>query len=151
MSGRVSGPSSGEGGHEDPSPLVAPRRRILVVDDDPVIQTLVSAVLEKAGHEVVLADDGAGAVAAAARDAFDLILIDLNMPVMDGAEAAGHIRAAEGTRRHVPIVALTATADQGERDRCLALGVDAFLTKPFNRDGLLGAVERFAGVAPSGR
>jgi len=143
------GPVSDQGGHEKPSPPVAPRRRVLVVDDDPVIQVLVSAVLEKAGHEVALADDGAGAVAAAARDDFDLILIDLNMPVMDGAEATGRIRAAEGTRRHVPIVALTATEDKSERERCLLCGVDAFLTKPVDRDGLLGAVARFAGpVSP---
>ena len=126
-------------------------RQILVADDDPVMQVLVSAFLEKAGYRVTLADDGAEAVAAVARQTFDLILIDLNMPVMDGATAAARIRAGEAHGRRVPIVALTAAVGTAEQAHALASGIDAFLAKPFDRDGLLSTVARYAGPAPADR
>jgi len=135
-------------GQEDSLNAASParsRQRILVADDDSVIQMLVTAFLEKAGYVVAQADDGQQAVAAAARHPFDLILIDLNMPVMGGAEAAGLIRADEAPGRRTPIIALTATTSEAERACCLAAGIDALLAKPLDRDRLLETVTRFAG------
>ena len=119
-----------------------PPLRILLAEDSPMIQTLVVAVLETAGHQVQLVENGALAVEVAAAASFDLILMDLNMPIMDGLEAAGRIRAAESGRRRVPIVALTANATSRDLERCTAAGMDGFLTKPIDLDLLLTTIGR---------
>jgi signal transduction histidine kinase/CheY-like chemotaxis protein len=109
--------------------------RILLAEDNVVNQRVAMRVLEKAGHHVTLAHDGRAAVDAwAAEDAahpFDLILMDVQMPVLDGFQATGMIREQEQkTGRHISIVAMTARAMQGDRERCLAAGMDDYLTKP---------------------
>ncbi|HLK64373.1 MAG TPA: two-component regulator propeller domain-containing protein [Bryobacteraceae bacterium] len=107
--------------------------RVLLVEDNAVNQKLMCRLLEKAGHQVHVANDGANAVDAARTQTFDLILMDLQMPGMDGFEATAQIRQREtsGTTR-VPIIALTAHAMHNHREQCLRSGMDGFLSKPVN-------------------
>ena len=117
---------------------------VLVVEDTPVNQVLCRAVLVKAGHRVSLADDGAQALEMLERERFDVILMDMQMPVMDGLEATRRIRAREQvTGGHLPIVALTANAMEKDRLRCLEAGMDDFVTKPFRADTVLAAITQF--------
>jgi len=105
--------------------------RIMLAEDNLVNQTLAVRLLERAGHSVLVATNGREAVTAFRGEAFDLILMDVQMPEMDGLEATAAIRAAEADAgTHVPIVAMTAHAFAEDRERCLAAGMDAFLTKP---------------------
>jgi CheY-like chemotaxis protein len=106
--------------------------RILVAEDNIVNQSLVAAVLEKAGYQIVLAADGHEALEYFERQAFDLILMDVQMPRMDGLAATAAIRAAEKTGKHMPIVAMTAHAMKGDRELCIQAGMDDYLTKPVN-------------------
>ena len=107
---------------------------VLLAEDNIVNQRLGTRLLEKMGHRVTLASNGADAVLAAhATTPFDLILMDVQMPEMNGFEATGRIREREQrTGEHVPIIALTAHAIQGDQDRCLAAGMDDYLSKPLN-------------------
>ena len=105
--------------------------RVLLAEDNPVNQRLVVKLLEKRGHQVTVAANGRDAVAEAGKKAFDLILMDVQMPEMDGFEATALLREREkqtGTR--VPVIALTAHALKGDRERCLEAGMDGYLTKP---------------------
>jgi signal transduction histidine kinase/DNA-binding response OmpR family regulator len=116
--------------------------RVLIAEDNLVNQRLVTRMLEKRGHFVVVAGNGREAVEALEKESFDLVLMDLQMPVMDGFEATTAIRKKEGDRGiHVPVVALTAHAMKGDREKCLAGGMDGYLTKPIRPhelDELLG-------------
>ncbi|HYB60991.1 MAG TPA: response regulator [Methylomirabilota bacterium] len=109
------------------------RLRVLLAEDNPINQRLVMRMLEKRGHFVTLAENGREAVQALARQPFDLVLMDVQMPEMDGYEATAAIRANErgGTRRQ-PIFALTAHAMKGVEERCIAAGMDGYLTKPID-------------------
>jgi PAS domain S-box-containing protein len=123
------------------------RLRILLAEDNPVNQKLAAALLHRAGHEVVLAGTGKEALAALERRPFDLILMDVQMPEMDGLKATAAIRAGEaGTGRHVPILAMTAHAMKGDRERCLAAGMDGYLAKPIQPRELFQAL---AGLLPA--
>ena len=105
--------------------------RILLAEDSLYNQKLAVALLERRGHQVVVANNGSEAVAAAQAQPFDLVLMDVQMPDMDGLEATLAIRAQEaGTGRHLPIIAMTAQAMKGDRERCLESGMDDYLTKP---------------------
>jgi CheY-like chemotaxis protein len=105
--------------------------RILVAEDNAVNQRLVIRLLEKRGHRVVLAADGRQAIEALDQGSFDLVFMDVQMPETDGLEATGIIRKKEEkTGKHQPIIALAAHAMTGDRDRCLAAGMDGYLTKP---------------------
>jgi CheY-like chemotaxis protein len=107
--------------------------RVLLAEDNPVNQLLAQRMLEKAGHEVVTARDGREAIAAWQREAFDVILMDVQMPVLNGFEAVADIRAVEsGTSRHQFIVAMTAHSLKGDRERCLEAGMDSYLSKPID-------------------
>jgi hypothetical protein len=118
--------------------------RVLLVDDNEVNRRLAAIMLERAGHEVLPVTDGAQAVAAVAAETVDLVLMDVQMPVMDGLEATRRIRAlADPARARVPIVAVTAGVMQGDDARCLAAGMDGHIGKPFDRARLLSAVERW--------
>jgi CheY-like chemotaxis protein len=115
--------------------------RILVAEDNPINQVVAVRLLEKHGHTVVVAATGREAVAAVQGGGFDLVLMDVQMPEMDGFEATAAIRAAEPRAdRRLPILALTALAMSGDRERCLAAGMDGYLTKPIQGDHLLQAV-----------
>jgi two-component system sensor histidine kinase/response regulator len=122
---------------------------ILLAEDNEVNQLLASRVLEKLGHRVTIANNGEEAVAALAREHIDLILLDVQMPVMGGFEAAAAIRAeeADGARR-IPIIALTANAMDGDRERCLAVGMDDHLSKPFTARELEAALQRWLPAHP---
>jgi two-component system, sensor histidine kinase and response regulator len=133
-----------------PSDAATPCRalRILVAEDNRVNQIVIVRMLEKAGHHVSLAANGREAVDAVAREAYDLVMMDCQMPELDGFEASRAIRAGEaGTARHIPIVALTANATQGDRDRCLAAGMDDYLTKPVTADRLVAALARWGSAS----
>jgi signal transduction histidine kinase/ligand-binding sensor domain-containing protein len=117
-------------------------RKILVVEDNPVNQVVAVRLLEKRGHLVTVAADGREAVAAVRRERFDLILMDVQMPEMDGFEATAIIRQAEtGTGRHVPIVAMTARAMKGDEERCRVAGMDGYLPKPIRSPDLYAIVD----------
>jgi CheY-like chemotaxis protein len=120
------------------------RGRILLVEDQEVNQIIARKFLESAGAEVEVAAHGLEALDRLAGNRYDLILMDCQMPEMDGFQATERIRALEdATGEHLPIVAMTAHAMAGDRDRCLAAGMDDYLTKPINRDTLLRAVARW--------
>jgi two-component system sensor histidine kinase/response regulator len=122
--------------------------RVLVAEDNRVNRKLVTTLLRKRGHQVQAVDNGRKAVDALAGSAgarIDVVLMDVQMPEMGGLEATGAIRASEaGTSRHVPIIALTAHAMQGDRQRCLDAGMDGYLAKPIDVNELIATVEGFA-------
>jgi PAS domain S-box-containing protein len=124
------------------------RLRILVAEDNLVNRKLVTRLLQKRGHLITAVDNGRAAVAALTADPqkrFDVVLMDVQMPEMNGLEATAAIRTHEQQRGgHVPIIALTAHAMQGDRDRCLEAGMDAYLAKPIDVDELITTVESCA-------
>jgi CheY-like chemotaxis protein/HPt (histidine-containing phosphotransfer) domain-containing protein len=127
-------------------PAAARPLRVLLAEDSPVNQRLAVGLLELHGHKTTVAGNGREAVAAldvpaGAECPFDLVLMDLQMPEMDGLQATAAIRAREeGTGRHVPIIALTAHAMKSDRDRCLAAGMDAYVSKPIRTRDLFAAM-----------
>jgi CheY-like chemotaxis protein/HPt (histidine-containing phosphotransfer) domain-containing protein len=117
-------------------------RRVLLAEDNVVNQAVVAAIMRTHGHSIVTVDNGAQAVAAVLQSAFDVVLMDVQMPEMDGFEATAAIRHSEaGSDRHIPIIALTAHAMKGDRDKCLASGMDAYLSKPVHPRELLAAID----------
>jgi CheY-like chemotaxis protein len=134
--------------------------RVLLAEDNAVNQKLALRLLQKMGHHVVLANNGKEAVEAVERESFDLVLMDVQMPEMGGLEATVAIRLREArTGGHLPIVAVTAHAMKGDRERCLEAGMDGYVTKPLRTQELaremaaaLGPVasEQVAQTAPSG-
>jgi two-component system sensor histidine kinase/response regulator len=105
-------------------------------------------VLEKHGYHVTVAVDGRHALAALDRTHFDVVLMDVQMPEMDGFETTAAIRAREqGNGTRLPIIAMTAHAMQGDRERCIAAGMDSYISKPLNIGELIELVEEFAGAA----
>jgi CheY-like chemotaxis protein len=124
----------------------------LLAEDNPVNQKLAVRLLQKRGHAVVTADNGTQAVAAFALQSFDAVLMDVQMPELDGLEATAEIRARErqtGTR--IPIIAVTANAGQADRERCLQAGMDDYVRKPIQPAELFAAIERRAKAACTGR
>ena len=122
--------------------------RVLVAEDNPVNQRLIVRLLEKRGHRVVLADNGRQALAALEKESFDLVLMDVQMPEMDGFEATSAIRMREKSiGSHQTIIALTAHAMKGDREECLARGMDGYLTKPIRPQELDEVLAR-CGVRP---
>jgi len=121
--------------------------RILVAEDNAVNRMLVTALLEKRGHTTVNVTNGRDAVAAVGESEFDLVLMDVQMPEMDGLQATAAIRKSEGvTGGHVPIIALTAHAMKGDREVCIAAGMDEYLSKPINAQELFVLIEALTGV-----
>jgi two-component system, sensor histidine kinase and response regulator len=120
--------------------------RVLLAEDNPVNRSLAVALLRKAGVAVDVAVNGRAAVESVANGVFDLVLMDCQMPEMDGFEATAHIRSLErerGQGRRIPIIAVTANAMEGDRDRCLAAGMDDYLAKPIRRDALTTVLTRW--------
>jgi len=123
--------------------------RVLLAEDNAVNRQLVKALLGKRGHSVVTVGNGREAIAALADGAIDLVLMDVQMPEMDGLEATAVIRTLEKvTGAHVPIIALTAHAMKGDREACLAAGTDGYLSKPVNANALFALIEELTGVKP---
>ena len=123
----------------------ARRLRILVAEDSQINRMVISQFLEMWGHDIVLVNDGQEAVDAYSREMFDLVLMDVQMPRLDGFEATNAIREMEAkTGRHIPIVALTAHAIRGYQEHCLAAGMDAYVSKPFHQSELFAVIERLA-------
>jgi two-component system, sensor histidine kinase and response regulator len=124
-------------------PLLSPSR-VLLAEDNLINQRVVQGILEKQGHQVVVVGTGEAALEALTQNTFDLVLMDLQMPFMDGLEVTRTIRKAEAlTKAHVPIVALTAHAMKGDHERCLAAGMDAYLSKPIHPADLLNMLETY--------
>ena len=130
-----------------PADLPERRLRVLLAEDNPVNQRLAASLLERRGHHVTIAANGRDAVAAIAKTKFDVVLMDVQMPEMGGFEATAAIREAEhATGVRLPIVAMTAHAMKGDRERCLAAGMDEYLTKPLDSKRLCDTVEHIAGI-----
>src|SRR5215475_8701344 len=129
--------------HQNTSASIQPSARslrVLLAEDNPVNQMLAMRILERLGHKVQVANNGKEVIRLA-QEYFDLILMDVQMPEMDGLEATAAIRVAEaGTGRHVPIVAMTAHAMKGDREKCLSAGMDGYLSKPIRIDELQQAM-----------
>jgi signal transduction histidine kinase/DNA-binding response OmpR family regulator len=123
--------------------------RILLAEDNVVNQKVGARLMEKQGHSVEVTSNGSQALAACGRETFDLIFMDVQMPVMNGYDATQAIRAAErGTDRHTPIVALTAHAMNSDRDICLNAGMDDYLAKPIHPGELVAVLERWGKPRP---
>ena len=118
--------------------------RILLVEDNPANQKLATYILQDRGHLVEIAGDGQEAVYLTEQNRYDVILMDVQMPGMNGLEATAAIRKREDGGRRVPIIAMTAHAMKGDRDRCLAAGMDGYLSKPVNAQEMIGLVESLA-------
>jgi CheY-like chemotaxis protein len=115
--------------------------RILVAEDNRVNQKLMTTLLQRKGHLVTVVESGREAVAATEKQFFDLVLMDMQMPEMDGFEATSLIREGEkSTGRHLRIIAITASAMVGDRERCLAAGLDDYLAKPINAGELYNII-----------
>ncbi|WP_436016285.1 response regulator [Phenylobacterium sp. LjRoot219] len=116
--------------------------KVLVAEDNAINQRLALRLLERRGHRPEIVDDGAKAVEAVARDSFDVVLMDVQMPGMDGFQATAAIRDREkATGGHVPIIAMTAHAMSGDRERCLAAGMDGYVSKPLRAEDFYAVVE----------
>jgi two-component system sensor histidine kinase/response regulator len=123
--------------------------RVLVAEDNPTNQALVSALLKQKGHRVTIVGNGRLAADRAVLESFDVILMDVQMPEMGGLEATAVIRDHERTAGgHVPIVALTARAMAGDREQCLAAGMDAYVSKPLRPDELFSAIDSVVSGQP---
>lgn len=123
--------------------------RVLLAEDNAVNQLLAVTLLERAGHSVLVVGTGGEAVSAHATGQFDVILMDVQMPEMDGMTATGHIRRREALEGgHMPIVALTAHAMKGDRERCIEAGMDGYLSKPIRPEELFQALDKVREMAP---
>jgi two-component system sensor histidine kinase/response regulator len=122
------------------------RLRVLLAEDNAVNQMLAVRLLEKRGYTVTVAVNGRNALAAFEKESFDVILMDIQMPEMDGFEATAAIRAREkSTGGHIPIIAMTAHSLVGDQERCLAAGMDAYVSKPIRTHQLFSVIEGFFG------
>jgi CheY-like chemotaxis protein len=132
------------------SPLVRMVGRVLLVEDNPVNQAVATGMLEALGVTVEVAENGEEAIEKVTSAAFDVVLMDCQMPVMDGFEATGFIRDHEQRegKSAVPIIALTANALKGDRENCLAAGMDDYLSKPFTGEELHSVLSQYLKVLP---
>jgi CheY-like chemotaxis protein len=119
-----------------------------VAEDNAVNQKLIARILEKKGHRVDVVGNGREAVDAVMKVGYDLVLMDVQMPEMDGLEATRRIRAADRPAvARIPIIALTANAMQGDQERCLSAGMDDYLSKPVKPADLTATLDRWLAVA----
>ena len=125
-------------------PLVTDQK-ILLVEDNEVNQLLARTLLVKRGYEVTIANNGAEAIAALRTGAYDVVLMDIQMPVMDGLEATRRIRLLDEPLGNVPIIAMTANAMQGDHERCIQAGMSDYISKPINREELLAKLGYWTG------
>ena len=127
-------------------PVVQHELRILLAEDNPVNQLVATRILEKQGYALEVASNGHEAIEILARQPFDLVLMDVQMPEMDGIETTKAIREKEArSDEHIPIVAMTAHAMKGDKERCLDAGMDDYVAKPIKAEDLLEVIHRFLG------
>ena len=145
-----SGDEAPPNGHAPPQPLADDAPAVLIAEDNPANQKLMSWLLERQGYRVSLAEDGAQAVQMFGERAYQVVLMDVQMPVMSGLEATRLIREMEHARGggRTPVIAVTANAILGDRDECLAAGMDDYLAKPFTAAQLREKVEAWVPAAP---
>jgi two-component system sensor histidine kinase/response regulator len=131
-------------------PRVQSALRVLVAEDNSINQKVITAILQKGGHSVQIAHNGAEAVDLSERCPYDVILMDVQMPVMDGHEATRAIRIRDRqTSQRTPIIALTAQTMPGDREACFAAGMDDYLAKPIKAADLLMALHRLQSAQPA--
>jgi CheY-like chemotaxis protein len=118
--------------------------RILLVEDYVINQDVTVRQLEKLGYRADVVGDGLAALKALERDRYDLVLMDCQMPVLDGYDATAKIRSREGTGRHTSIIAMTANAMMGDREKCIAAGMDDYIAKPIEADDLKRVLEQWS-------
>jgi CheY-like chemotaxis protein len=133
---------------ETPRPLGANALKILLAEDQPVNQKLMCAVMERLGHHLTIANNGVEAVRAVRNERFDLILMDIQMPELDGILTTKIIRSSDEDWRDMPIIALTAHAMESHRQTYLAAGMDGFVSKPFRMEVLVSEMARVMSGAP---
>ena len=141
---------------KEPSPASRPTLRengralrVLLAEDNPVNQKLASRLLERWGHSVLLAQNGLEALELLGRHTVDVVLMDIQMPEMDGLETTAEIRNRERqSGRHIPIFAMTANTMKGDSDRCLSVGMDGYISKPIDPRKLIALLEIVSGTAP---
>jgi two-component system sensor histidine kinase RpfC len=145
LSPRLPAPTvSGDGDQTAAEPAPEPGApRVLVAEDNAIAATVIRTLLAQQGVAVTLVADGEAALEAARRADFDLAFIDLRMPKIDGIDFTERVRGSEENGRRLPIIALTANAAEDIKDRCLAAGMDAFLTKPVDAEALRTAVTKY--------
>jgi PAS domain S-box-containing protein len=127
---------------KEPTMVTDGSAKILVAEDNAINMLYLQNVLSNAGYATTTVSDGNEAVEALKSDSYSLVLMDVSMPSMDGIEATHHIRELEGEQRDVPIIALTAHAMQGDRERFIGAGMNDYISKPFTKDALLSTVAR---------
>jgi CheY-like chemotaxis protein len=133
----------------EPRPRPTPLK-ILLAEDNAVNRRVATKLVEREGHVVVAVEDGAAAVRQLESERFDLVLMDIEMPVLDGFEATAQIRYREEiTGERVPIIALTAHAVSGFRDQCLARGMDGYLSKPIQLEQMIALIQEIAAPTPA--
>mgnify|MGYP000228625979 CR=1 FL=1 len=125
--------------------------RVLVAEDNPINQKLACSLLEKWGHQVDVAENGVVAIAMFKRNSYDVILMDMQMPEMGGVEATQRIREMEQGKDHIPIIAMTANAMQGDKERCLEVGMDHYLSKPIKSDLLRALLDEIFSQVKEGK
>lgn len=134
-----------------PDDAQARKLNVLLAEDNEINQKVVSMLLSKYGHKVELANNGVQAIERHQKQSYDLILMDVQMPEMDGLEAARRIRLAEGDKKRTPIIAMTAHAMPGDRQRCLDAGMEDYLTKPIDTRKLFQVIEKWTGAKSVGQ
>ena len=133
--------------HRDPVAL----GRVLVVDDSELNRLVAVGILDLLGYAPMAVDSGRQALSAVEDGSFDAVLMDVQMPGMDGYQTTAELRRLEGNRRHTPVIAMTATATDGERERCIAAGMDDYLSKPITRSSVSVALERWVVMRATSR
>jgi two-component system sensor histidine kinase/response regulator len=153
--GRASGSEGTPEAHDNQSLAVVPpvgagHGWILVADDNVVNQRLARRLIEKLGYSVDVAGNGDEAIQAFQRRAYNLVFMDCQMPIIDGFEATRRIRRLESPKRRTPVIAMTARAMRGDREECMASGMDDYISKPVKLAALSLAIERWStAIVPS--
>jgi CheY-like chemotaxis protein len=150
--GSASSESADAKAQDEESPGRPTSLKILLVEDSLVNQKLAAAILTKEGHQVLVAHHGRDALRQLECETFDLILMDIQMPEMDGVEATRAIRGKEErTGQHIPIIALTAHALEGDRERFLSAGMDHYISKPIHTEEMLEVIEATMAATAAGK
>lgn len=143
MSNKVESNSALADSSANPADSAPNRPRVLIAEDNPINQRVAVIILSKLGYHTDVADEGAEALQMLQKQPYDLILMDCQMPVMDGFEATKAIRALPSEVSQIPIIAVTANALPGQREKCLATGMNDYLSKPIQTDLLASTLRKY--------